>query len=204
MHLDDLERGQGVVLEITKGDEHSEVDGYVMMVKRNVLVLEPIIIEEKVLVLNDAEIHVNLVVSIDENKPQLWKNVAFGMTNINNHQCIVVKSDGESVTYNRRASYRLSMDNQGYLRNEKIIIHDISVTGLSFYVKKEFRKTIGSEVDIKFTANYEDIHVRGKIIREIEDGDRYLYGCTIHANPAVDSFIASEQRKRVMINRRKL
>ena len=202
MRLEELSQGQGVLLEIVKGDEHSEVDANVMMVSRNVVVLEPIIIEGKVLVLNDTEIHVSLVLSIEDEKPQLWKNVAFGMTIISNRQCIVIKSVNESVTYNRRGSYRLPMDNQGYLKNEKIIIHDISTTGLSFYTNKDNRKTVGSNVEIRFMAHYEEIHVKGTIVREIEDGDRYLYGCIIHASPAVDSYIASEQRKRVMLHRR--
>lgn len=198
MRLEDLSQGQNVIIEIVKGDEHSEVDASIMMVNKSVVVLEPIVIDGKVLVLDDADIHVSLVLAIENEKPQLWKNVAFGMTSLNNRQCIVIKSLNESITYNRRGSYRLSMDTQGYIKNEKIVIHDISSTGISFYTKLDHRKTIGSEVTIKFTANYEDVYVKGTIVREIETDDRYLYGCTIHNNPVVDSFIASEQRKRVM------
>lgn len=202
MHIEEIVQGQGVVLEITKGDDHSEIDATVMMSGRSVVALEPIVIDGKVLVLNDPDIHVNLVLSIENEKPQLWRNVSFGMKSIHNRQCIILKSDKDSVTYNRRSSYRLPMDNQGFLRNEKIIIHDISTTGISFYTNKSNRKTVGSNIEIKFLAYYEEIQVKGTIVREIEEGERYLYGCVMTPNPAVDSYIASEQRKRVMMRRK--
>lgn len=202
MHIEEIVQGQEVVLEIKKGDDHSEIDAAVMMSGRSVVVLEPIVIDGKVLVLNDPDIRVNLVLTIENEKPQLWKSVSFGMKSIHNRQCIVLKSDKDSVTYNRRSSYRLPLDNQGFLRNEKIIIHDISTTGISFYTNKSNRKTVGSNIEIKFLAYYEEIQVKGTIVREIEEGERYLYGCVTNPNPAVDSYIASEQRKRVMMRRK--
>ena len=59
------------------------------------------------------------------------------MVAVKGRQCIVLSTKSNGVQYNRRLNFRLSLDVQGTLKGQKIIVHDLSSTGISFYVRKE-------------------------------------------------------------------
>lgn len=203
MRLNNLTIGEEVELEIVKAEQKSVVFGKVLNDSiDNVIILEPIIIDDCVLVLDDKEIRINVIINIENEKPQVFTGVAFGMTVVGGKACVVIKSTKDSITYNRRSSFRLPLDVQGSVYNEKVIIHDISSSGLSFYTKREKKKRIGSDVKIKFVADYEEIEIVGKIVREVDEGDRTLHGCIIQNSPKINNYIASEQRKRIKGKRR--
>ena len=79
--------------------------------------------------------------------------------------------------------------------------YEYSLTSRLFYTKKEDRKVIGDAFRLKFIGGYEEIHVKGVIVREIVEETRNMYGCTITPNPVIDTFMSDEQRRRVMRSR---
>ena len=138
---------------------------------------------------------------MDNAKPIVWRNVAYGMVPVKGRQCIVLSTKSNGVQYNRRLNFRLPMDVQGNINGQKIIVHDLSSTGISFYVRRDNPKKIGTEFTMKFIANYDELAVQGKIVREFIDEDRILYGCSIKPSAIIDTFLAEEQRRRLMKNR---
>lgn len=88
----------------------------------------------------------------------------------------------------------------GKIQGENVVVHDISVSGISFRTKADApNKEIGSKVKITFEANYEQYSVNATIVRKAEDNGRMLYGCKIEANVNIDKLISIEQRKRMKL-----
>lgn len=201
MKINEIPLEARISLEITKDDNSDSVYVNIQRAAENVIVLFPVEIDNKVLVLNDSQLKIDVYYEVSDSKPLLWRNVAYGMVNVKGKPSIVLSSKSDGVKFNRRLNFRLPLDVQGILRGQKIVVHDLSSTGISFYIPKENRKTIGTPVDIKFVANYEEYSVQGNIVREVEEDDRYLYGCSIKANTIIDTFLAEEQRRRLMRNR---
>lgn len=201
MNISEIPLEAKVSLEVEKGDESNVISVNIQKVAENVLVLLPVEIDGKVLVLRDKDLKIDVYYEVDNSKPIVWRNVAYGMVAVKGRQCIVLSTKSNGVQYNRRLNFRLSLDVQGTLKGQKIIVHDLSSTGISFYVRKENRKTIGTEVNIKFVANYDEMAVQGQIVREMEEEERYLYGCSIKPNTVIDTFLAEEQRRRLMKSR---
>ena len=203
MKISDIPESARISLEIMKGDESDIISVNLQKVAENVLVLQPVEIDDKVLVLKDKDLKIDVYYEIDDSKPIVWRSVAYGMVAVKGRQCIVLSTKSNGVQFNRRLNFRLPLDVQGTLNGQKIIVHDLSSTGISFYLRKENRKTIGTEIAVKFIANYDEYAVQGKIVREmfVEDEERYLYGCSIKPNTIIDTFLAEEQRRRLIKNR---
>ncbi len=190
-----------VSLQITKGEYSDMLPVNIQSIGDNYVILMPIEIDNKILVLKDPEAQIDFLYAAEEEKPLIWKNISNMMVNVKGKPCVVLSSKKEGIPYNRRLNFRLPMDVKGKLKNLNIVIHDISSSGISFYLPKENRLRIGQSFEIRFMANYEELKVQGEIVREIEEDRRFLYGCTIKSTVAVDNFIADEQRRRLMKNR---
>lgn len=204
MKINEIPKDGSVSLKLQKDNQISMLSVEIYVAKENVIVLKPIIIDGKVLNLSNSDFRLELIYERGNEKPLIWRNISFGTIKIDNYPCVVLQDTTEGVVYNRRGTFRLELDVQGVLNgNEKIIVHDISTTGISFYTEKDNRKTIGSPVKIKFMGGFEEIYVSGEIIREVEGEERNMYGCMIKANLMVDKFMTEEQRRRVMRNRTK-
>lgn len=203
MKISDIPVEARISLEIMKGDESNAISVTLQKVAENVLVLQPVEIDDKVLVLKEKDLKIDVYYEVSDAKPIVWRSVAYGMVAVKGRQCIVLSTKSNGVQFNRRLNFRLPLDVQGTLNGQKIIVHDLSSTGISFYVRRENRKTIGMEIAIKFVANYDEYAVQGKIVREMEDveQERFLYGCSIKPNTIIDTFLAEEQRRRLIKNR---
>lgn len=203
MRIDDIPIEGHVNLQITKGELSDTISVYIQKVATNMIALMPVEVDGKTLILNDKDIKVDVIYVVDDDKPLIWKNVAYGMLAINNKHCIVLKTKNEGVHFNRRMEFRLPMDITGSAKGMRLLIHDISRTGISFKVPKNLRRSIGETLEIHFMGGYEEQVATATIVRELEDGERYLYGCTIKPSIKIDQFISDEQRRRLMQNRMK-
>lgn len=190
-------------LKIQKEHRTKVVSVEIFKVTSKMLVLKPIIIDGKVLNPQDSAMRVELIYERGDEKPLIWKNLSYGVIKLENKPYMVLADKTDGVEYNRRTTYRMDMDVQGTLNsNERVIVHDISSTGISFYTSKDNRKLVGSPIRLKFMGGYEEIRVTGKIVREVVGEDRNMYGCTIQSSMEVDKFLSEEQRRRVMRRRR--
>ena len=117
---------------------------------------------------------------------------------MNGKQYVLVRSLDEGQEYNRRRTYRLPLDIKGsVLGIGDVIIHDISNTGIAFYLDKGKKCDIGQTVSIGFSARNKNYVVSATIARIVEEEKRCLYGCTMMSNPVIDGFINEEQRFRI-------
>lgn len=190
-------------LRIQKDHQSSVVDVEIYKIVSNMLVLKPIMVEDKVLNMDDSDARVELIYERENEKPLIWKSISYGTIKLENRPYVVLSDHTDGVVFNRRTNYRLDMDVQGILNgNERIIVHDLSSSGIAFYTAKDNKKEIGSPIQIKFVGGYEEIVVTGEIIREVIVGERNMYGCTIQSSMQVDKFLSEEQRRRVMKTRR--
>ena len=202
MFFHDLQEGSPIILRLQRQKQSITVETRVYKVQSDTIVVEPIIYDDKYVNVADDELTIS-VIHETEDKPIIWKNVVFKIIRIQNLPYIALACRTAGVIFNRRISFRLNLDVQGVLnRGEKVIVHDISSTGISFFTNKEFRKIVGTPVNIKFLGGYEDVYVSGEIVREEEKDGKYLYGCTIRASVDIDKFISEEQRRRAMKGKR--
>lgn len=203
MHFEDILPGSYIQLEISGADNTDIVDAQVKAAKKNVIVLEPIIIDGRVLVLDSSNITVNVFYEESDDKPDYWKNVKYNMVNISSKPMIALASANESVKYNRRTNFRIPMGVQGRLNGkDTVVVSDISSTGISFLGSLEKDYAIGTEFKLSFNAHYTEYVVSGQIVRKDRRERNMLYGCTIKSNPQIDELISYEQRSRLAKNRR--
>ncbi|MBE5926580.1 MAG: PilZ domain-containing protein [Lachnospiraceae bacterium] len=202
MFFHDLVEGSPIILKLQRQKQSITVDTRVYKVQSDTIVVEPIVYDGKYVNVADDELTISVIHETEE-KPIIWKNVVFKILRIQNLPYIALACRNPGVVFNRRISFRLNLDVQGVLnRSEKVIVHDISSTGISFYTNKDTRKMVGTPVTLKFLGGYEDVYVSGEIVREEEKDDKYLYGCTIRASVDIDRFISEEQRRRAMKGKR--
>lgn len=188
-----------ISLKLNKDDKSTILPARIKKITDKVLVLYPFIIDGKELSFRDeAGLVIDLMYEDNKDKPFYWRNVAHKMASVGGQNCLILAEKKDAVHLNRRGDFRLDMDVKGVLnRNENVIVHDISYSGVSFYTNMDNRKNVGDSITLKFVANYEDLVVNGKIVREVEADMRYLYGCTIEKSIQVDAFLIEEQRRRL-------
>lgn len=204
MKIDEIPQNGPVILAITKGNQTAEICAEVDQIVNKGIILKPIEMDGKVLNLEGSEVLIQLLYEREGEKPIIWRNIAYRVFRYNNCPVIALFDKRDGAVHNRRTTFRLDMDVQGILnKSEKVIIHDISGTGISFYVSDGREKEIGSSIVISFNGDNKEIGVTGKILRKqvCEDG-RVLYGCMINSSLTVDRFISEEQGRRARKSRR--
>lgn len=198
MKLNELSTESSVQLEFKVGKEKLYLDANIAQVARNGLVLYPVMYEGKAVSFKNNQNAVNLVLNQNEGKPLIWKNVAVSNASMNGKQYVLVRSLDEGQEYNRRRTYRLPLDIKGSILGiGDVIIHDISNTGIAFYLDKGKKCDIGQTVSIGFSVRNKNYIVSATITRIVEEEKRYLYGCTMMSNPVIEGFINEEQRFRI-------
>ena len=198
MKLNELSTESSVQLEFKVGKEKLYLDANIAQIARSGLVLYPVMYEGKAVSYKNNQNAVNLVLKQNEGKPLIWKNVAVSNAAMNGKQYVLVRSLDEGQEYNRRRTYRLPLDIKGSILGiGDVIVHDISNSGIAFYLEKGKKCDIGQTVSIGFSARNKNYVVSATIARIVEEENRYLYGCTMMSNPVIDTFINEEQRFRI-------
>lgn len=198
MKLNELSAESAIQLEFKVGKEKLYLDANIAQVARSGLVLYPVMYEGKAVSYKNNQNAVNLVLKQNEGKPLIWKNVAVSNAAMNGKQYVLVRSLDEGQEYNRRRTYRLPLDIKGSILGiGDVIVHDISNSGIAFYLEKGKKCDIGQTVSIGFSARNKNYVVSATIARIVEEENRYLYGCTMMSNPVIDTFINEEQRFRI-------
>lgn len=135
---------------------------------------------------------------MENENPIVWNNVIAQNVNTDNVKGILIYSKSQGVKKNRRNTYRVPLGINGKIQGENVVIHDISVSGISFRTNDTASyREIGSKVKITFEANYEPYTVNATIVRRAEENGRVLYGCRIEANINIDKLVSIEQRKQM-------
>lgn len=202
MFIYELEENASIEIEIRDNENEIIVPSKVLKNINNAILLENIKIDDKVVVFNSNDIEVNLIYQLDNEKPIVWSNVVMKNINTESVKGILAYSPNQGIKKNRRNTYRIPLGVNGRVRGEKVIIHDISVSGISFRCKGVVSFDIGNELKIAFEANYETYTVNATIVRRaVEENGTILYGCKMDANINIDKLISIEQRKNMGISR---
>lgn len=208
MELSSIEAGKKVIIMVESKEEKSEFE---TSVEKNILVqglagllLQGVRVDNNVIVFNSSkeESKFNIVLEQQDARPLIWRNVLISSVTYKNEPMIFVYSEVESLMYNRRNCFRLPMSTQAYTdTGDKIIIRDISISGVSF--RTDRRRMVGQVLRIKFKDKYDETYrITGTIVREERDDDKFIYGCIIAANEDIEKFINEEQRNRVYNNKK--
>lgn len=202
MKIVEISEDSTLTLIIHKDEQSVEVNVEIYKIMPKGIVLKPILSDGKALNLENSGARLELVYEREDAKPIIWRHISYGVIKIGGYPYTVLSDKTDGAEYNRRTTFRLDMDVQGTLnRNERVVVHDISSTGISFYTSQEDRKEIGSKVLISFIGGYEEITVTGEVVRQQESNGRVLHGCVINSTIAIDKFLSEEQMRRVRKSR---
>ena len=198
MKLNELSPDCEIQLELSVGKQKVYLDASIAQVAKRGLVLNPVIFDGKSISFKNNRECVNLIVRQSEGKPLIWKNVAVDNAVISNKPYVLVRSLDDAQEYNRRRNFRLELDIRGsVLGLGDVVIHDLSNSGIGFYLDHGKTCKMGETVHIGFSVRDKNYGVAATVVRIVEGERRTLYGCSMMSTPAIDSFINEEQRIRI-------
>ena len=198
MKLNELSPDCELQLELSVGKQKIYLDANIAQVARRGLVLYPVVFDGKVISFKNNKEPVNLIVRQPEGKPLIWKNVAIDNAVISQKSYVLVRSLEDAQEYNRRRNFRLDLDIRGtILGMGEVVIHDISNSGIGFYLEPGKTCKMGETVHIGFSVRDKNYGVAATVVRIVEGERRTLYGCSMMSTPAIDGFINEEQRIRI-------
>lgn len=177
----------------------------VLFCKQEILFVEPICENDKMLDFEVPNIQIVITYVPDDGMPFEWKGCTIKPFVYEGKSYHIIYCAHEGKHINRRNTYRQYLGYIGTLRitldrkTVGVTVKDISVTGLSFISVTEFSK---SDIGI-FQLSYLDeelgmqVQVSGEVIRMEQLKDtRFIYGCRlIEANMNIGKYIAKKQKK---------
>lgn len=207
MRIEEIDENASLLLHIEATGGELEVPLKLYKKVKNGLIVYPIKKDNVIISFESLkECKLSLIMEVKDSKPFLWRNIQ--IENIKSKgevfTAILVTDDG--VSFNRRRAFRLDIDINGNLNGYgKILVHDISSGGISFYLPAGKTCSVGQQIELHFDAKSIGYNISGEVVRLANDAEngRTMYGCRTKNYPAVDAFISEEQRNRVRGNRKK-
>ena len=165
--------------------------------------------DDKIISFRGKGLLVDLLVTLPDDKPQLFKNVTTNVVKrADGTLCYTVFSIVGSKTYNRRQSYRCYVGIEtaiqcGLNRSaHDVIIKDISYNGFAVVSKEDLELGVNQTVHavlndhLEETAENFNFHLYGLVARvqELENG-LFLYGCRLsNPVPGLEQYIVKKER----------
>lgn len=148
----------------------------------------------------------------ENSRPFLWSNVSLKVVRYKKeiYHCIGNLAETGKLT-NRRESFRLFVGREMTLvvrdangsRGYRVILKDISETGMGFVTKEDF--PIKKLVRLDFEDNHFRMPLAAHIVRKIEPTDdnmTFVYGCRFsEPNPLLSKYIARKQHEKLQSQR---
>lgn len=215
MKLYELSEGQKFQIVISLNDQKMEFDSEVVncVPRKHLIYATPIIKNDRILSFNAPGLSADVVVSSDEAKPLLFRNVSISTLKDSGGTFYYgIASAGDGVVFNRRNVFRCFIDIPAVLnlgtghKTRDIIVRDVSINGFSFCFTDP-NETTEIHIPVHTVLNdyidvlYENFsfHLFGEIVREqtLENG-RKIYGCKLdHELFGMDNYIAKKERIRL-------
>lgn len=214
MRIEDLLPGQVVSLLVKVNETCLTFESVVeeSNPKKHLILLSPIMHEGRAISFKGKGIIVNLVVSSENEKPHLFKNVTITLQKKEDgNLCYHVTTIAESVLFNRRENFRcfvgLPSSVQGGPNHAayRTTIRDVSYTGFSIVCDSDVKFDDHNLLHVVLRDRLEELeenyafHLSGLIARvqELENGN-ILYGCKLNSRvPGFDQYIMSKERLRL-------
>ena len=224
MQIDDLTAGLSLSFLINLNTEQLQFESKILEVypHRHTLLAQGVFTDDKIISFRGKGLIVDLIVTLPEDKPQLFKNVTTNVVKLSDGTlCYTVSSIAGSKTYNRRQSYRCYIGietaetlNELLVRLFKDIMEiegrclvidafkDISYNGFSVVSKEDLKLEVNQTVHAVLndhmdeTAENFNFHLYGLVarIQELENG-LFLYGCRLNNPvPGLEQYIIKKER----------
>lgn len=214
MRIEELLPGQKVSLLVNINGQVLEFESAVQETypKKHYILLDPVMREGKAISFRGKGIIVNLIVTIGNEKPHLFKNVTILLQKKpDGNLCYQVSTIAESVIYNRRANFRCfvgvpsSVQGGANRAAHPTVIRDVSYTGFSIICDAETdfdpRHVLHTVLRDRIEETEENFsfHLYGRIARVQElDNGKVLYGCRLTDRvPGLDKYIMKKERYRL-------
>lgn len=187
-------------------DKQFEFPVRVIDVDEEYIYINVIKIQDKILGFTNSSVKVNLILPLENERPIIWENIELKTLYYKNKkQSVYQISNKIGKQYNRRGNFRIPImiqaDAQMGLHKtvEKVIVKDISSTGISILVDKNYNCKIQDELHVVFydPALSKKINITCYVMREqqLKNG-QYVYGCKFkEESDSIMKYIQEKQRK---------
>lgn len=214
MRIEELLPGQKVSLMVNINGKILEFESVVQETypKKRYILLDPVMSGDKAISFKGKGIMVNLIITIGDDKPHLFRNVTILLQKkLDGSLCYQVSTLAESVLFNRRENFRCFIGIQSSVQGganrsaHPTVIRDISYTGFSVICDAETQfdprhvlHTVLRDRIEETEENYA-FHLYGTIARVQElDNGKVLYGCRLTDRvPGLDKYIMTKERYRL-------
>lgn len=208
MKIEELTEDNILFLQFEGKNQILELPLTLVRSSKNGIITDPVEFSGKIITFNNNEMacKYNLICALPNSKPVIWTDILIEDINIKRKKYLLIRVSGEGALHNRRSTYRLPLDCLGDLQNYgKVIIHDISYNGISFYLSDDRKCNIDQAINLSFIMDDEKYVIQGRIVRETYDSERRrnLYGCRINPSVSIDQFIQEQQRNRIRGKRKR-
>ena len=211
MQIDDLTAGLSLSFLINLNTEQLQFESKILEVypHRHTLLAQGVFTDDKIISFRGKGLIVDLIVTLPEDKPQLFKNVTTNVVKLSDGTlCYTVSSIAGSKTYNRRQSYRCYIGIETAVQcglnraAHDAIIKDISYNGFSVVSREDLKLEVNQTVHAVLndhmdeTAENFNFHLYGLVarIQELENG-LFLYGCRLNNPvPGLKQYIIKKER----------
>ena len=211
MQIDELTAGLSLSFLINLNTEQLQFESRILEVypHRHTLLAEGVFADGKIIAFRGKGLVVDLIVTLPDEKPQLFKNVTTTVVKKSDGTlCYTVYSIAGSKTYNRRQSYRCYVGIATAIQcglnraAHDAIIKDVSSNGFSVVSKEDLQLEINQTVHavlndyMEDTAENFNFHLYGLVARvqELENG-LFLYGCRLNNTvPGLEQYIVKKER----------
>ncbi len=214
MRIDELIQGLPITLLVTINGEQLTFDSKISEVypKKRFVLVEAIYHNEKIISFKGANLIVDMLVSIENEKPELFKNVTITLVKKSDGSlCYNITSIADSKPYNRRQSFRCFVGRPTGVRYganraaHQAILKDVSINGFAVVCDNKLSVGENQVIHVVLSDHFEDppekisFHLYGIIARvqELENGS-FLYGCRLNNYvPGLESYIMKKERLRL-------
>ena len=219
MQIDDLTAGLSLSFLINLNTEQLQFESKIIEVypRRHTFLAEGVFTDDKIIAFRGKGLIVDLLVTLPDDKPQLFKNVTTNVVKrADGTLCYTVFTIAGSKTYNRRQSYRCYVGIETAIQcglnraAHDAIIKDISCSGFAVVSKEDLQLETNQTVHavlndyMEETAETFNFHLYGLVarIQELENG-LFLYGCRLNNPvPGLEQYIVKKER--VVLRKRQL
>ncbi len=202
MTISDFTKGQQVKLDIRANNVKGSFDATVALIHKNILLLEPIIVEGK-LVGFPQEYSAELTVIVKD-ICYVWSNIQIQAVSFKGRHFHAIELFGDAEVRNRRNNFRVPIGeimNVVYFtesgpKPHHAMIKDISETGFAFISKEEFDTGRMVRLNV-LLPDKTPLALSAKIVRSqpMQRDKDTLYGCRFSdKNPKLAGFLMQLQR----------
>lgn len=204
MWIYELTEGSPIQIVAKKGNASVQYETQVEFVMDNVVFVEPIRQDGKILNFHGTDLHCSVIYLTDENKPIAWDACNIQVIKLNDKKYHAIYSKRMSRKFNRRDSYRQYLGIKGVVTlalkrgTADVVVKDISEEGVSFVADAKYSvESVGNfELDFEDRDFDQKIHLVGMAIREMKvDETRKVFGAIIKkSNIRLGPYISDKQK----------